>query len=173
MRTRNFYFLVIKRWNDVSTSIYFDNPDLKRWSYACRERRFKSLFFNLSLNASTLVILQKNVRHSLQRKTILQHQTIFYSVTLSIFLLAWRTFSILVIYLSRVLPTLLIMGSPNTYRISHHNLLSQIISVTTGVCTHQIPLQYIIHNISSRDVANHLRSIQQLLKMFNFFHRRQ
>ena len=55
------------------------------------------------------------------------------------------------------------------YRISHQKLLNQILSITPGVCTHQIPLQYMIHNISSQAVANRLRSIQQLLKKVHFF----
>ena len=48
-------------------------------------------------------------------------------------------------------------------------MLSQIFSVTQGVCNHHVPLQYIIHNISARAVANILREIQQLLKKVQFF----
>ena len=58
----------------------------------------------------------------------------------------------------------------HAYRISHQKLLSQIFSVTQGVYTHQIPLQYMIHHLSAQAVANLLRDIQQLLKKVQFFH---
>ena len=51
------------------------------------------------------------------------------------------------------------------FSISHlqdnsSDVVCQIFSVTQGVCTHQIPLQYMIHHLSSQDVANLLRAIQ-------------
>ena len=44
------------------------------------------------------------------------------------------------------------------YRTSHQKLLSQIFSVTQGVCTQQQNLQYMIHHLSAHDVANLLLS---------------
>ena len=62
----------------------------------------------------------------------------------------------------------------HAYMISHHKLLSQIFRVTQGVCTHQIPLQYMIHHLSAQDVAYLIRAIQRLLKNVQyFFHGRQ
>ena len=40
----------------------------------------------------------------------------------------------------------------HAYRISHQKFLSQIFSVNQGVCTHQIPLQYMIHHLSAQAV---------------------
>ena len=57
----------------------------------------------------------------------------------------------------------------HAYRISHMKLLSQIFSVTQGVCSHQILLQYMIHHFSAQSVANLLIEIQQLLKKVPFF----
>ena len=52
--------------------------------------------------------------------------------------------------------------------ISLQKLLNKIFSVTQGVCTNQIPLQYIIHHLSAQAVSNTLRSTQQLLKKVQF-----
>ena len=49
--------------------------------------------------------------------------------------------------------------------------LSQISSVTKGVCTHKIPLQYMINHISAQSVENLPRAIQQLLKKVQFLSR--
>ena len=43
------------------------------------------------------------------------------------------------------------------------------LSVIRGVCNHQIPLQYMINHLSAQALANHLITIQQLLKRFQFF----
>ena len=81
-----------------------------------RTQIFKHFFLTF-LSTSVRWIFESNVRQYLQRKTILQCHTIFYNVTLSRLLLAWRTFSILVISFLRVLPTLLINSSPNNQPI--------------------------------------------------------
>ena len=48
-------------------------------------------------------------------------------------------------------------------------VLSQIFSVTPGVCPHKILLQHLIHHLSEQDIEHHLRSIRQLLKKVQFF----
>ena len=115
MRTRKIDFLVIERWNYVCTSVSFDNPNLKRWLYAYWERQSLNISFLTFLSTSVCWIFESNVRQYLQRKTILQPHTIFYSVTLSRFSLAWRTFSILFLFFSRILPTLLVVSSTNSF----------------------------------------------------------
>ena len=52
----------------------------------------------------------------------------------------------------------------HAYGISHQKLLSQIFSITQGVCNRQIPLQYMIIHLSVNVLANILRSIQKFLK---------
>ena len=57
----------------------------------------------------------------------------------------------------------------HTYRISHQKLVSQIFSITPGVCPNQISLQYLIHHPILQSVAHHLRAIKLLLRNVQFF----
>ena len=61
----------------------------------------------------------------------------------------------------------------HTYRINNHKLLSQIFSVTTRVCPHQISMQHMINHHSAQAVAHHLRSIKLLLKKNQYFYKIQ
>ena len=57
----------------------------------------------------------------------------------------------------------------HAYRIIHHKLLSQIVSVTTRLCPHQILLQHLIHHLLTQAVRHHLIAIKPLLKRVQIF----
>ena len=61
--------------------------------------------------------------------------------------------------------------SHHAYRTSHQKLLSQIFSVNQGICTYQILLQYMIHPLSAKVLANLLKATKQLLKKVQYFSR--
>ena len=62
---------------------------------------------------------------------------------------------------------------PYDYRTIHQKLLSLIFSVTQGVCYYKIILQYMIHPLPEKVLANLLRAIKQVLKEVQCFHGRQ
>ena len=57
----------------------------------------------------------------------------------------------------------------HTYRIINQKLLSQIFIITTGVCTHHISMQHLIHHHLAQAVAHHLKAIKLILKKVQYF----